>query len=189
MNLLKRRIIMVLLFGLLITAFILITPMLYDLICIMLEPHYDYENAKKYETRMVSLLEESEIITVDQVFDFAFSRAFVIEETYLGGDSFAEKYGLDISVEEMMENSIETSRRIVFVDDSGEFVYEFRFMFGEPLSTKIDGFIIYPDTKIKQVDSFSEQKDSIGIEFMVDEEDYLVPDVESQKWFTWIRDS
>ena len=150
-------------------------PVIKEFVSIAMEPQYDYDGAKIYEDSLVEALKESDTITVEEVFDFEFSRAFLIEDTYLSGDSFAKKYGLDISVEEMMENNHENCRRIVFVDDTGEFVYEFRFLYGEPLSTEIVGLTIYPETIIKRVDSFSEQENSIGIEFLVEQEDYLIP--------------
>lgn len=154
---------------------------------IAMKPQYDYKAAKNYEEKLIAMLNSNGSATISEVFDFSFDRGFVIKESYLRGDAFAKEYGLDISVEQMMENNYENTRRIVFVDKNGNFVYEFRYQYGEPLSNEIKGLIIYPETKIIKVESFSGQDNSIGIEFVVDQDDYLIPEFDFEEYNFFIN--
>lgn len=142
--------------------------------CISNEQNYNFSEAKKYEDKLISLLENNDSVKVKDVFDFEFERAFVIEETYLKGDAFAEEYNLEISVEEMLPNNYEDSRRIVFVDKNGEFVYEFRYWWGDRLCEDCKGKVIYPNTRIVASDLGADIEGSVGIKFVIDDKDYLV---------------
>lgn len=139
---------------------------------------YDISDALKYENKIISILTQQDQVALNEVFDFHFHKAYAIEETYLAGNEFAEKYGLDISVEEMLPNDSDNIRRIVFVDEKGEFVYEFRYNSGRRLRADIEGKILHPNTIIRKTDSLIEDENVIGIEFLVDRKDILVADDE-----------
>lgn len=135
---------------------------------------YDTKKALQYENKLISLLEGKDSILLKDLFDFPFHRAFIIPDTYLAGDEFAEKYGLDISVEEMLPNNYENICRIVFVDKTGEFVYEFRYTHGERIYADVGGKILYPDTVIRKNSNLKEIKNAVGIEFIGDVENLLM---------------
>lgn len=139
---------------------------------------YDMDRALKYENAIISILSQQDEATLQDVFDFPFYQAYVIEDSYLAGEEFAQKYGLDISVEEMLPNESENIRRIVFVDEQGEFVYEFRYCFGQRLCADIQGKILHPNTIIQKIDNLIEDENAFSIEFLVDEKDKLVVDDE-----------
>lgn len=134
---------------------------------------YNWKTAKSYENKLISVTTEQDSFSVREVFDFNFDRAYVIQESYIDGEAFAKKYGLDIDIKEVPENYHEVNRRIVFVDEIGQFVYEFRFVDGENMTIFNEGIVIYPDTKVKVLDSSSQGKDYIVIEFEVKDVDYL----------------
>ena len=103
-----------------------------------------------YAEKLISASGEQEKITVSDVFSFEFDKGYVFfsDDCYAGGDEFAKKYGLDISISQVGYGVSENVQRIVFVDESGAFVYEFNC-----LSDKVffdeKGVIVYPETVIK----------------------------------------
>jgi len=103
---------------------------------------------KEYMNKMITLLNEKSKIKVSDVFEFEFDRAYVFDDCYVSGEGFAEHFDLDISIEEVESGAQEYNHRIVFVDEQGEFVYEFLYE-SYILNPYEEGMIIYPDTELE----------------------------------------
>ncbi|MEE0264059.1 MAG: hypothetical protein UD936_00380 [Acutalibacteraceae bacterium] len=110
-----------------------------------------------YTKKMLTMLSEKSEFKASEVFDFEFDRAYVFldDEYYYDGESFAKEHNLDISIEEVYTGDQEGIRRIVFVDEKGDFVYCFSFWISD-LELSEYGMIIYPDTIIKRYDEAPE---------------------------------
>jgi len=106
----------------------------------MITPHY--------MEKMIAELKANEKVRVGDIFDFDFNRAYIIHDCYNDGEVFAKRYDLDISIKEVKSARYEDQRRIVFVDNSGDFVYLFEFTTGE-LNVYDQTVVIYPDTIIE----------------------------------------
>ena len=131
---------------------------------------YDNKRAEQYIEKMKTALEEKQEVEIREIFEFDFDRAYVFKDTYVDGKGFSSFYNLDISIDQVDKTYSEEVRRIVFVDEKGDFVYEFRYRMGK-LYIKEEGMIIYPYTKFKKWESSIEG--SQGIEFIdVKDEDY-----------------
>lgn len=102
-----------------------------------------------YTDKMITMLNENSEIKVKDVFQFDFDRAYVFNDCYISGEGFSERYNLDISIDEVESGVQEYIRRIVFVDDNGDFVYEFQYD-ATQLNAYEEGMIIYPDTVIEK---------------------------------------
>ena len=122
---------------------------------------------KDYIEIMKTLLNEKSICKVSDIFDFDFDRAYVFDDCYLSGEDFAPYYDLDISIEEVETGLKDYNNRIVFVDDQGEFIYEFVYE-SYILNPYEDGMIIYPDTEFE----FYEQQKDDGVVFKIHSTDY-----------------
>lgn len=100
------------------------------------------------------MLNQNGQVKTSDVFDFDFSRAYVLKGSYLNGESVNKEYNLGVSIEEVDACDTDYVRRIVFVDENGEFVYEFRYTMGELIPCE-EGKVIYPDTILEKDDSTS----------------------------------
>ena len=109
-----------------------------------------------YSVKLISLLNEQKELTVRDVFSFEFERAYVFDDCYISGEGFAKKYNLNISIEEVKAGASENIQRIVFVDESGDFVYEFKCDSNEMIILE-KGKIIYPETIIERESSIQEK--------------------------------
>ena len=109
-----------------------------------------------YSAKLISVLNEQEETTVQDVFSFKFERAYVFNDCYISGEGFAKKYNLDISINEVKSGVSENIQRIVFVDESGDFVYEFMCDNSEVILLE-KGMIIYPETIIERKSSIQEK--------------------------------
>ena len=103
-----------------------------------------------YCNKLISILHAQGKTTAQDVFSFEFERAFVFDDCYISGDGFAKRYNLDISIEPVESGVSENIQRIVFVNDEGSFVYEFKCDSNEMLVLE-KGIIIYPETVIERV--------------------------------------
>ena len=58
-----------------------------------------------YEAKIMSVMKEQEVVTVQDIFSFGFERAYIFnsEDGYLDGKSFTRKYNLDISINQSSE--------------------------------------------------------------------------------------
>ena len=101
-----------------------------------------------YNSKLISVLNEKETPMVQNIFSFEFDRAYIFDDCYISGEGFAKRYHLDISIDQVKNGVSENVQRIVFVNQSGDFVYEFRCDIGEVILQE-QGMIIYPDTKIE----------------------------------------
>lgn len=126
------------------------------------------ERKEKYTQNFLSIA-DGKSTEVSNIFDFEFDRAFVFHDCYLTGDGFSSLYDDSVSIEEVGDGSSEQFMRIVFVDENGEFVYEFGYD-----TTEIDfyelGLVIYPDTKVERC----EPLDDWGVSFKFDSDEYYV---------------
>ena len=116
-----------------------------------------------YTAKLVSVLREKETATVREIFAFEFNRAYVFNDCYLSGSGLAEKYDLDISIHEVESGVTEEIQRIVFVDDAGSFVYEFRCRMSDAVFPT-EGIILYPETQIERTSSA--QNEPIKLRFL-----------------------
>ena len=111
---------------------------------------------ENYSAMLVSVLKEQEAISVQDVFSFEFHRAYVFNDCYISGEGFVKKYNLNISINDVKSGVSENIQRIVFVNESGNFVYEFKCDNNE-VSFPETGMIIYPETIIEK-NSFTQEK-------------------------------
>lgn len=81
---------------------------------------------KNYSVKLISVLNEQQEAKVQDVFLFEFARAYVFDDPYISGEGFAKKYNLNISINKVQSGVSENIQRIVFVDELGDFVYEFK---------------------------------------------------------------
>jgi len=126
---------------------------------------YNGSKANRYKNNMIKALEKTGEIELGEIFTFDFDRAYVMSEPYFGGKSLSNAVGVNITDKQVRPGSDESRGRIVFVDEKGDLVYEFRydnFKFG----IKEKSLIIYPDTKIRACEVLIGVITVQGIEFM-----------------------
>lgn len=128
-----------------VSAFLLVIVV--TMICIITQ-----KKDADYTTKLISVLNKQEETTAQDVFLFDFERAYVFNDCYISGEGFAEKYDLDISINQVKAGVSENIQRIVFVDKTGAFVYEFKCDNNEVAFPK-QGIIIYPKTVIERMSS------------------------------------
>ena len=109
-----------------------------------------------YSDKLISVLDEQEKTTVQDVFSFKFERAYVFTDCYISGEGFAKRYNLDISINEVQSGASENIQRIVFVDELGTFIYEFKCDNSEVILQE-KGMVIYPETTIERKSSIQEK--------------------------------
>lgn len=121
------------------------------------------QKEKDYSANLISVLNEQEKVTVQDVFAFKFERAYVFNDCYISGEGFAKRYNLDISINEVKSGVSENVQRIVFVDESGNFVYEFKCDNSEVILLE-KGIVIYPETTIERKSSIQEKTLTISFQ-------------------------
>lgn len=114
------------------------------------------KHKEDYSDKLVSVLDKNEKTTVQDVFSFKFERAYVFTDCYISGEGFAKRYNLDISISEVESGASENIQRIVFVDESGAFVYEFQCDNSEVIFQE-KGMVIYPETTIERKTSIQDK--------------------------------
>ena len=116
-----------------------------------------------YKSKLISVINKQETATVQDIFSFEFDRAYVFNFTdgYMDGEEFAKKYNLDISITQVEAGQADYIQRIVFVDSSGNFVYEFKCDISEIIFFE-KGIVIYPETKIEITSSIQEKPITIS---------------------------
>jgi hypothetical protein len=128
---------------LIITALVLIVAFVIGLIA------FNVKRSSDYNFRLVSAMNDEEMVTLKNVFSFDFHKAYVIDDPYISGTEFAAKYGLNISIDQVKAGADENVQRIVFVDSLGSFVYEFKCNKSEIIIAE-NGIVIYPETVIER---------------------------------------
>jgi len=122
-----------------------------------------------YEEILREELSSGDEITVGEVFDFEFDRAYVFlpELCYASGAALCEEYGLDLSIDQVKNGHADSVGRIVFVNESGEYVYLFKYNQWSSLivAQSEKGQIIYPETVIKLI---STENETLFIDFLSD---------------------
>lgn len=113
----------------------------------------------QYTSKLISVLNKQRETSVQDIFAFKFDRAYVFNDCYISGEGLTERYHLDISITQVKTGTSENMQRIVFVDESGNFVYEYRCDSNEVLFQE-KGIVVYPDTLIKR-ESFAKEKTMI----------------------------
>lgn len=115
------------------------------------------KRGKNYDdTKFISILNKQEVATVQDVFSFKFERAYVFNDCYISGEGFAKRYNLNISIEQVKSGTSENIQRIIFVDEFGAFVYEFKCDISEVILLE-KGMVIYPETIIERKSSIQEK--------------------------------
>ncbi len=141
-----------------IVLVIVVLILSFGIICTILQENkVDY-----YSNILVSALKDKDKITVRDVFLFEFERAYIFEDCYISGEGFVERYNLDISIEQVRPGASENIQRIVFVDDEGLFVNEFKCDSREIVILE-KGKVIYPNTVIEK--KGSKEKKPLEISF------------------------
>ena len=133
----------------LVTTFVLLLSIILALIIYIVALGMTQRKEAHYTNTLLSVLTEQEKTTAQDIFSFEFDRAYVFNDCYISGDGLAQKYNLDISIGEVKTGSSENIQRIVFVDKSGNFVYEFRCDVSEVVFPQ-EGVILYPETVIER---------------------------------------
>ncbi len=110
---------------------------------------YGVTKTPNYNKRLVSEMEDAELITLKTVFSFDFHKAYVIDDPYISGEDFAKTHGLNISISQVKAGTSENIQRIVFVDSLGNFVYEFKCNKSDIIIAE-NGIVIYPETVIER---------------------------------------
>ncbi len=118
---------------------------------------------ENYSAKLITVLNEQEKATVQDVFSFEFERAYVFNDCYISGEGFAKRYNLDISINEVKSGASENIQRIVFVDELGNFVYEFKCDNSEVVLLE-KGIVIYPETTIERKTSIQEKPLTISFQ-------------------------
>ena len=105
-----------------------------------------------YRTKLISVMSKQETATVQDIFSFEFDRAYIFnwDDCYMDGETFVQRYNLDIAITQVEDGQADYIQRIVFVDKSGSFVYEFQCIMNEVSFIESGGLIIYPDTVIRR---------------------------------------
>ncbi len=109
-----------------------------------------------YTDKLTSSFTNTKEITVKNIFPFDFKCAYIFNDSYLSGEGFALRYNLDISIPQVNSGASENLQRIVFVDEQGSFVYEFKCDKTEICIIE-EGIVIYPETIIEK-QSFNDTK-------------------------------
>ena len=107
------------------------------------------QNNEDYTAKLIYVMNEQENATVQDVFSFEFDRAYIFhqDDCYFDGETFAKTYNLDISIAQVDGGIADYRQRIVFVDESGNFVYLFDCNMDE-INIQSKGIVIYPETVI-----------------------------------------
>ena len=107
------------------------------------------QSKEDYTEKIISVLSEKNETTVQEIFSFEFAKAYVFNDLYISGDGLAGKYNLNISISEVEAGVSENIQRVVFVDNDGNFVYEFQCNARDVILPH-KALILYPDTVIKK---------------------------------------
>ena len=131
---------------------IIITYVLFCLIAgvILLDFFEDSEDARS-QKYMETIHNQSlnKPFLVSSVFDFEFDRAYLIKDAYLDGDGICQEYGLDLSISDVQSKEQEYIQRIIFVNEKGQLLYEFRYDVAD-MYIEQNNLIFYPDTKMER---------------------------------------
>ncbi len=126
-----------------------------------------------YREKLEDMLISENQIKLKDVFDFEFEKAYVFKDSYIDGAMFAEKYNLELNINDVKETYHETIRRIIFTDKDNNLVFEFQYTWAVNLIPKEEGMIIFPDTIVHRITD-SEKKDKyVYFEFLdIPQENY-----------------
>ena len=113
------------------------------------------QKEENYSDKLISFFSEQQTATVQDIFSFEFDRAYIFDDCYISGEGFAQRHNLDLSINEVQSGANENVQRIVFVDESGDFIYEFKCDSSEVILLE-EGIIIYPETVIERTSSIQE---------------------------------
>ena len=113
-------------------------------------------STEDYTDKFISAFDTSEIVQAKDIFTFDFKCAYVLNDCYISGEGLTERYDLDISINEVEAGVSENIQRIVFVDESGNYVHEFK-CDKNRLTILEEGVVIYPETLIKKYSSGTDE--------------------------------
>ena len=103
----------------------------------------------KYIVRMRELFEENETITLKDIFnDFDFAYAYVFNDPNINGETLAKRYELDLNLSNVKELNSDHYRRIIFLDENKEVVFNWVYSVYEVLilveDTMLSLTLLYP---------------------------------------------
>ena len=126
-----------------IIASIVLIVLLIGAFLYALQPNEDYSN------KIMSILSKQEKTMVQDIFSFEFDRAYIFNDCYISGNGLNQRYDVGLSIAQVETGVSENIQRIVFVNESGSFVYEFQCDSNEILLLE-KGIVIYPETVIER---------------------------------------
>lgn len=133
----------------------ILSLLLFSIVLVMIY-NITLNKEENYNAKLISVLSEQEDTTVQDVFSFKFERAYVFNDCYISGEGFAKRYNLDISINQVESGVSENIQRVVFVDEFGDFVYEFMCDNNEVILSE-KGMVIYPETIIERMSHIQEK--------------------------------
>lgn len=133
----------------------ILSLLLFSIVLVMIY-NITLNKEENYNAKLISVLSEQEDTTVQDVFSFKFERAYVFNDCYISGEGFAKRYNLDISINQVESGVSENIQRVVFVDEFGDFVYEFMCDNSEVILSE-KGMVIYPETIIERMSHIQEK--------------------------------
>lgn len=134
----------------------IVLALLFSIILLITIYNATSKKQEDYTSKLISVLNKQGMSTVQDIFSFKFERAYVFNDCYISGEGFAKRYNLNISINEVESGVSENIQRIVFVDESGDFVYEFKCDSNEVVLQE-KGILIYPETAIARESSAQEK--------------------------------
>lgn len=109
----------------------------------------------KYIVRMRELFEENETITLKDIFnDFDFAYAYVFNDPNINGETLAKRYELDLNLSNVKELNSDHYRRIIFLDENKEVVFNWVYSVYEVLIL-VGGYYVEPDVTISREDVYT----------------------------------
>jgi hypothetical protein len=125
---------------------------------------YDYSPSDRYTQYIVTHLEQGEEIRLADVFEFEFSEAYVIEDSYVTGQSIKQSRHLNLDLDSIGSVGTDGIRRIAFFNNEGRLIFEYRYSAGDLFPVR-EGFMVYPSTVLSRRNNPT-QYDSIRFDFV-----------------------
>lgn len=106
----------------------------------------------KYIVRMKELFEDNETVALKDIFnDFEFAYAYVFNDPNINGETLSKRYNLDLNLSSVKELNNDRYRRIIFLDENKEVVYNWVYSIYEVLIF-VGGYYVEPDVLVSRED-------------------------------------
>jgi hypothetical protein len=106
---------------------------------------YSDNKAEVFTRKMTLEFEQSLNPQLSEIFDFSFTYAYSIEDSYIDGPFINKEHGTDMDLDAVKSVEIDGIRRIVFFDSQGRMIYEYRYKLWVFVPMN-EGLILFPDT-------------------------------------------